>query len=773
MRRIFPAMIVVGLVVASAAGQVVRPTLEQFSAQASDLERTLRRTTDPVERKRLAEELEKTKHQMGPFDAAGQRIKCQAMWHDAALETLDGEVKRMVARTSAPSAAPPMMADARLHVRRMAAACLTNGWRIYDGKVKYQVDVFGAYLANNLKTLDSLFESASAWIAREAKSDVSVEGGEARADFEKAKQGIDQMGRAAEAMAEAAPDDEAAPVPLLGEFVQGLQAVREADLAVSERLRKKGKPATGQAEPAHATPVPEPPPMTEQEKDRLARLKESTGRLKGEGWAPVVQSIERFATVVEAGFQVASARPKARELLGQIRQAAALAESLNASKVVYPEYVTVCQNEMSADLALMARPTQRERGTARLAQMWQDDLLRRQIEAANLAPAAAKGIVLAYYKIAQEQSAGGSATASSQRQASTIRSSCQTIADTFEKMSAWPPKDMAPKLVECYQRQAGIFRGEVEQAGAGMTADREKAVAQLASAAGRAGDAELIVRADVVVKAVMKYRPVRAAAMHTQVVRACQELVMRPVQPDVPRQALLALVRPFESLDKFPLPEPEYMRAVNALAGRTYPAAAAMLSQELGVAIDMAGTGDASNLASALGARHLFGLLRIRAMADTCRLDRAGTANLVAFSFPDRVWTPFVRTLDRKMQGMLAYYAKDGRRGGVSPLMAMGMWDAAYGAVVSAQRQTLDAWTEGQAEVDFLIENLERAAVATPTTQTQYAWTTGYHAIEAAVAMDAGLDNVAAYHRGRVDSYAIYLRQTDLDPARPPAAKAK
>ena len=95
------------------------PTLAELTTQAVNLDAALRRTRDAAARRRLLDELEKVKHQMGPYDVKGKRITCQAMWHDTALASVEKEVKRL-SRRPAGSKPKPMVADARLHVRRKA-----------------------------------------------------------------------------------------------------------------------------------------------------------------------------------------------------------------------------------------------------------------------------------------------------------------------------------------------------------------------------------------------------------------------------------------------------------------------------------------------------------------------------------------------------------------------------------------------------------------------------------------------------------------------------
>ncbi len=746
------------------------PTLMELSIQAVNLDSALRRTRDAAARRRLLGELEKVKHQMGPHDATGKRVKCQAMWHDTALASLETEIKRLSHRPSG-SKPKPMVADARLHVRRMAAACLTHGWRMPSDTPKYQVDVFGQYLVNNARVLEALFESLSDAEAREAKADAQAgDRAAAKAALEQAKTGIEQMGQAAAKMTALPSSPAAALVPLLGQFVQGLAAARDAEMVLREDAQAgdvaKADDATTQTE----TPEPvEAPPMTEAEKARIAKVKAVAAALEGDDWTTVSRYLERFAAAVEAGFTVARARPQAREFLGEVERAAELAQGLQASKIITPEYLKSCRDELADALEMMQSPLKRASGYADLGDVQAADHLRRQIEAASLTDKAAAGIVQTYYVLAPKLEASAAAVdvATGKR----LESLCRAVARTFDKMRYWPPEGMSPQLRECYERQAAIFGKEIEEAGPQLPATPVDGLPLLASAASRASDLALIVRAASVLEAVKKYRPARTGAVTAQVTHAAQDLVVKHATPAARRQTLAGLVKPLEDLDAFPIAGPEYRRVVNRLGGRGYAAAQAVLSMELGAGIDAAAAGDPAPLRRALGATHLFGLMRKRAMAEAAGLHKAGAANLVTFSVPEKIWQTFVDHMDKRLRVMFAEYARSGRR--VPWLRVCARWAAVYGPVVAGQRQTLDARLEGEGELDFLIRNLQRTAVPDPPAARAYAWYVGYHATEAAATMNAGFDAAADWHRDQMDGYDTYLRRVELDPGRKAKGAAK
>ena len=775
MRRAILIAVTLGLTCVPVRAQSVStgpPTLAELSIQAVTLDSAIRRTNDAAARRRLLGELEKIKHQMGPYDTRGKRVRCQAMWHDTALASLEREVKRL-SRRPAGSKPKPMVADARLHVRRMAAACLKHGWRMPNGTTKYQVDAFGQYLVNNPHVLDALFESLSKTQAREAKADAQAgDRAATRAALDKAKAGVEQMGEAAKRLA-ALPSSalrKSSLAEVFGQFVQGLVAARDAEMVLREDA-----PAGDVAKADDATPqteMPEPteaPPMTEAEKARIAKVKAIAAGLQGDDWTTVSRYLERFAAAVEAGFTVTSARPQARGFLDEVERAAELAQSLQASKIITPEYLKSRRGKLAAALERMQSPLKRASGYADLGNVQAADRLRRQIEAAGLTGKAAAGIVQAYYVLAPklEASADDVDVATGER----LKSLCRAVARTFEKMRHWPPEGMPPQLRECYKRQAAIFAKKVEEAGPQLPATPVEGLPLLASATSRASDLALIVRAASVLEAVKKYRPARTVAVTAQVTHAAQDLVVKHAAPSAPRQTLGDLVRPFEDLDAFPIAGPEYRRVVNHLGGRGYGAAQAVLSMELGTGIDAAATGDPAPLRRALGARHLFGLMQKRAMAEAAGLHKAGAANLVTFSVPEKIWKTFVDHMDKRLRIMFAEYAKSGRR--VPWLGVCARWDAVYRPVVAGQRQTLDARLEGESELDFLIRNLQRTAVPDPTTTRAYAWRVGYHAAEAAATMNAGFDAAADWHRDQMAGYNTYLTRVELDPGRKAKGAAK
>ena len=746
---------------AAGAAQGAAPdpaTLRSFTNRAAELELALKRTRDLKERNQLAAELELVRHQMGPFDSDGKRVHPQAMWHEAAIEALAADQKRLGRLAALPTGGLPL--EAEVQVRRMAAACLSQGWRIFDGRVKYQVNVYGQYLANNLRTLDAAADRLGAAIQREAKLAAdSPDRAPYKPLFDKARGAVARMGRAAEALEKPAiPDAEDEAVKPLGEFTAALRAFHEAVLelqALDPTAKVKGP------DPAPVAAEPEPPPMTEAEKRALASVLAASAKLSGQEWLPVQRALEHYVQAVENGFAVASARPKAREFLRELERAAFLAEGLHESKAVYPEYLKQRLERLASALEIMENPLQRAHGYARLADLWNDDRVRRQLELGGFTAAGARGVLFAYHVVIPPM--GQSADPAVLAVAADLRQACRAILRVCDRLADWPPPDMTGRLPEFYKRQEGVFRDAVSRAGGLFPDDAAAGTPALVAAGRRANDLELLVRADRALKDVQKYVPSRVKPMYVQLAPAAQDLAAGN-QIEEARRRLERLIRPFEGLEAFPMPEARHARAAARVGGRAYPGARTVFGREAALGIDAAASkGDPGPLNQALEARWLFGLLLDRAVADTAGLEKVGVANLASFGLPDKAWEAFVEALDQNLRTWLARYATSGRGDG-SWLRAPEPWDLVYRPVLAAQRRTLDSRTAGESDLEFLLRNLAQASVAWPTWPQWQSWAAGYHVAEAATASNAGADAAADWHRERLRAVGGHLRRVELEP---------
>ena len=737
------------------------PTLRTLTSQAEGLEQAIRQTTSHDARKRLLERLEMVRHQMGPTDAAGRRVHCQAMWHDRALEQLERDVTRL-----SPGAAEATRTDgrtlvcqARLQVRRMAQACLTHGWRLAAVPEKYQVDVFGQYLANNLATTDGLLQRLTSLPPAEAEG----EGAAADPASRRARilAGLARMTRAADTLAAAGDGaDPKALVPPLGEFVAGLDAVHAAVEGLKAPTPEEGDPS------ATEPPDDGPPPMTEAEKQRIAEIRQTAASLTDAEWADVKELLDRYAAMIEAGFTVPSARPKVREMLGQIGRTTTLVRGLTASRVVPAEYVASCQKRLTKYLGYVGQASLRADAYTWLTGVWDHDATRRRIEGQGLPDNVASGLLYAYYVLQYKQNEAQ--TSAGRKAEGDLWRACKSILGTMDRMAAWPPAGMDPRLKACYDRQAGVFHRSVETAVAVVKGDASEAVAAFEAADNRGDDLALLIRAESVVQAIKTYRPSQAGAMYARMIQAAQGLAQDPRTVTEARRDLYRLVRPFEDLESFPTPDPADRRALSRLLGRTYTVAVTKLSRELGAGINAAAAGDPRLLARALRCKALFRLARKRARAERGNLNGVSVSNLAPFSVPADVWMTFRSGVDRQLKAMFADYVRGAED---ADWYAMpGALESVYGPVLAGQRLTVEARSPGEPPMGFLLRNLGRAAVTDPSAKAQNGWVVGYHAVEAAVATLAELDGVAGWHRGEMRRARGYLDQVDLVPDGKPVA---
>jgi hypothetical protein len=501
--------------------------------------------------------------------------------------------------------------------------------------------------------------------------------------------------------------------------------------------------------------------MTDTEKQALESIRSTAATLAGDEWLTVQRYLQRYAQAIENGFGVPSARPKAREFLRELERAAFLAEGLHGSKAVYPEYLTGFRDRLEKALEPMENALERAHGYARLADLWNDDRPRRRLELGGFTPAGARGLLYAYHVAIPQM--GRTPDIPTLALVPDLREACRRVLRVCDHLSDWPPPGMTGRLPEFYRKQEATFRDAASRAGAFFPDNPSAGVPELLTAGTRAYDLELLVRADRALKDVQKYIPSRAKPMYVQVAPAAQDLAAQD-QADEARRRLERLVRPFEGLERFPLPEARHARAATRIAGRSYPVARAVFSREVALGIDAAATkGDPGPLNQALEARWLFGLLLKRGIADSAGLEKVGVANLVSFGLPEKTWEPFVAALDQNLRTWMATYAQGGRGDGAW-LRAPEPWDALYHPVLAAQRQTADARTPGESDMEFLLRNLGRASVAWPSWSQWQTWAVGYHAVEAATAAGAGLEAAANWHRDRLRASGHYLRQTELEP---------
>lgn len=132
-----------------------------LSRHLASLAVKLRAARTKEERAELREQIEWTKHRLGPTDAAGRRIACEAMWHDAALRDLEQAIGRAGGTKAATAAAGAKAGRFRLPLQQMAAVGLARGWVDADGVDRYRFDFVGTSIATHLPDLEGLLGRAA------------------------------------------------------------------------------------------------------------------------------------------------------------------------------------------------------------------------------------------------------------------------------------------------------------------------------------------------------------------------------------------------------------------------------------------------------------------------------------------------------------------------------------------------------------------------------------------------------------------------------------
>jgi hypothetical protein len=280
---------------------------ERLAKRILENEARIRATKDPAERQRLADEVERLKHEMGPRDHLGDRVRAHAMWHDAMLESLETDLKRLAPRVKAASAAP-LSLEARLSTRKLAARCLEYGWILESDMPRFQFDAYGQYLANNLPMLDAIFDSVGTTAAKEEKAAAADPARKPLLDaINEARAGVGQMDQASNGFCAGNPKDPKSRdfmVESLGGFAEGLRHVCDAYTAMQDLAARPDKGPAPAATPSAAPgSQPEPAVLTAENKAQLARVRGVMASLDGPDWQPIRTAVERFTTAAEQGMK--------------------------------------------------------------------------------------------------------------------------------------------------------------------------------------------------------------------------------------------------------------------------------------------------------------------------------------------------------------------------------------------------------------------------------------------------------------------------------------
>ena len=723
---------------------------ERLTGRIRSAEKKLRTEKDPDERRDLINGLETAKHELGPKDSAGNRITCQAMWHDAALRDVETAIRRLGLR-SRPKGGAAVALDARLAVRRMAAIGLARGWYYSESNVpaKYQFDALGTYLYNNLPVIDKLFDEVAAHLAKESAPTPEEPGRQAMLNaLGKVKDGIGHMAKAVDdfnTIDTSTSSGRAKRMKTLPAFVDGLRTVYEAERALAELAERAKATEMGGQAPADAEP-PEAAALTEAHKAAIGKAVGLIASIQGQGWEAVQTKLQQFVTIAESGLKVASSRKKAEQLLHVLTATAEYIQELSASKSAYPEYVAQRQESLTETLGYLAHPTYRRRQISRLRLTFKGDGDRRALDRSPLSPEACRGLMRA--KRIPESAFG---------------IHVESIVEVLGRVSQWPPPDMAGQLEPLCSQSVTAFRKAAEALGKAPRDDIEAFGEAVSEVGGLAGDLKRLVKADQAVKAAAKYAPTQAGLLYGQLVKRMEKIILDPsADKKALRTDLDEFFGPFRELAELRLPGPEHSQTAVQLVGAGYKAAVNRLGTSLARNLTSAAKGNATWLGETLDARSMFHLLRHRAVAEQGGFTKTPTANLDAFSIPQKPWTQFVAALDKRLRSVLTRY---GTMRGSDETVAQGLgnWDKAYGAIAAAQYLTPAARQPDETEMDFLMRHLEQAADPNPPDEVWLPWAVGYHSLEAAVCLASGYDGTAEWHLRHLGYIRRYQRfETEL-----------
>ena len=743
------AILAAVLLIAAAARPAPAQRAQRLTSEMPVLEAKLAKEKDPAERQRLADEIEQRRHELGPRDANGVRNRCQAMWHDAAIDALETEFKRYASRAKTATGSG-LGLDARGYVRRMALACLTRGWASGGMLPRYQYDAYGAYLYNNIGLLDGMFDAVAAAVAKEtAPGAPGPERDAFLAACAQAKDAVAKMGDAVEkfaAEAKRAPERDA-QAAAFAEFHRGLESVYEAEGLLRDTGEKPKKAGEGAAD------LPAPPALTADDKAGLEKVRTVAAALgQDPGWQPARGALEKFASVAEAGLQVARARAGALELLETLARTADFIQELLKSRSAYPEYIANVQDSLKTSFEYLGTKGYRQSAYSRLRRTYEGGTERKTLDASPLSDEAARGMLQAvsidYHIFGYPQGYSNY---------NSFRNGLDAVLAVLPKAGQWSPKDLQPQMAALYTRAHDEFLKAAEAAGK-TTPENTEALKEAYAAAGIAAkDLDRIVQADRAIKAVAQYVPARAAPMYTDFLKTAEGLISNTaISRMADRQRLDQFFPPFQELADLQLPGPEHQRIATSLTGGVYQTALATLNKQVVQGLQAAAKGDSRTLDTALDAQLMFKLLRHRCVGETTGIARVDVANMDAFSAPDKTWSRYVGALDQALRRMMAQYCTQ-RLVGPRQYQPLDRWDSTYCAVAAAQRLTAQTRRAGQSDLDFLMQNLAEVAAPSPSEQMQFAWAVGYHTTEAATALAAGYPDTAGWHLSD-----IHVLRTDM-----------
>ena len=730
--------------------------------QIRTLEAAMAAEKDPYHQQHLADQIELLRHQMGPRDDEGNPNHGKALWHDAAIETLDAEIRNYRAWPKTGGDAMPGI-EARLQVRRMAQACLTQGWAMNGRTPKYQFDAFGQYLANNLPLLDELTDATGASLSKPAPAGADAKAYAAAVAL--AKESLGRLTKAADQFCAADPHDakgQTAAIEAMGLFADGLRTAKESHDTLRRMTDKSGKAAPPAAKPE------DPAGFAALDKENLKKVHDVVTALAAAdpSWKKVREGLDQLTGVFEQGLQMPTTQTAARNLLQALADTSDYLQGLLKSKSATPQLLEDRRKTLETALGYLATKANRPRGLTLLHRLPQGDRARVTLDASSLSPEASKGILTAL--------ALAPPTLEDRTTYLPLRANVQAVVDTLDHMRDWPPKATTGTMLDYYKRSVTIFLKAAEAAGKTPSAPIEALAENFEAATAAGHDVSRVVLADKAIRAAAQVSMSGASEIQSNLLSSLRIAVgASPKDGLQDRQVLDRQLIFLQGVGDLQFPGQEHMRVVNAIGGNAYGPALSQMNQQLSQGVEDAAKGMPFTLSIAQNYGWLFRALRHRGVVQTSSYAKTGVSNMDDFSMSEKTWTHFLAAYDGQLHSLLSQVAATVDRTSRPPMcQGLSGWDAVYGWVAWAQRQTPAAHRPGESELDFLLRSLSEASAPGPSDRTCFGWAVGYHAAEAATAQAAGFEMAASWHRKTIqdwrleDDFAAAFLFDTLDPAK-------
>jgi len=813
-------------VLALAAGAAVAAAqredpLISLTKRLASLSAKLRTTRSRDERAELREEIEWTKHRLGPTDAAGRRIACEALWHDAALRDLEAALRRAGGAAAIRKAAEG--GRFRPALQQMAAVGLTRGWADPDGVDRYRFDIAGVRIATHLEELDGLLGRAAGHLTSANRSVLpaappptppSDAGDEAAPTSGAAGAGAGTGASPAEEARGPAPDGfwsrkaadaagrEAAPEPPPPEApapdstdadarTQALEVIQDGlarlvdaatRAASADRTTKAGRDAqlaalvafldaltdvhraTAALDAAGPTgPVVLPPEatpgLTEAHRAALAEAKAVLAAIADPSWQGIRDDLSALLGTAEAGLKVPRARREASRLLQVVTRTAVYIHDLLESRVALPETVTDRQEAIEEAMEYLEKRTYREAGYRRLLRIAAGDTLRRSLDASGLEAEAARGLL----RLLHTPRDAFPVKDGSQHRARFLEN-VETTIRAVGRAETGPPEGIDPRCASLHAQTSAALRGAAADLGAEPPADPALLRQRAADTAAYATDLGRLERAGRVIRGAHRLMGERAERLAESIRRRVDTFVLTAAADSRDERRDFDLyLSSLESLANLRMPEKAHTAAALRLSGGAYRSAAGRFGEKLTRNFASAAQGNTEHLALTLGAVPMFTVLRHRAIAETTGLGDMDPADLDPFAFPPKPWQAYVSAMDRRLAALLKSYGTiRGWDRGVAT--ALWEWDGVYATVLAAAHLSRTGADAGgaSARLDRLVRRLGRAAEPRVDREVWIGWATGYRTLEAAVCLMSAYPATAEEHLQSLS----YLRRRQEVPKR-------